>query len=176
MELPLLSSRITAYRQEIGVSALRFAELIGVNVKTLRRLENGEKIFTSTQEPFIAALEKRQFTKDNIPEKERKPDRRFAHVTLPVSLKDEQEALTNLTARYLVRIRSWSKSNPRKGAAEPIELMAYQLMQQQEASRNRPPFQRQCLLIGMIQGMMLKEGIMTAKEALEDHNTLYYVP
>jgi DNA-binding XRE family transcriptional regulator len=177
MDQPLLSSRIIAYRAYTGLSRAHFAKRIGVSSRSLTRLEEGQKLAKSTCDPFVAALKKRDVHPGQpLPALGRKKqESQFAKVELPVSIKDEQYALTDLTHRYKVRLEAWQKSYPAKGAVEPILVIAQQLITQQEKSPVTIPCQRQCLIIGMIQGMMLKEGILSITEALEDHNTLYYV-
>lgn len=183
MEIKQLAREIRAYRKYTKLNKSQFAERIGVNSRTLSRLEDGEHILMETRQPFINALENKTIKPGDMPttavgrgaKRVVNSDPRFAVMDLPPPLGAELTQLIDTAKRYRQLIITWGKTHGRPTmAARMIKLVA-QLIIELERPKSNVPKQRHCMMLGMMQGFMIKEGVITIDEAFDDQNTLYYV-
>lgn len=178
MELKELAKKIAAYRVRVDMTRSQFARAIGVCTKTLARLEQGGNLGVETRKNFIRALELNALKKgdpvkpDNRPKKE---SAAFADISLPPSFGSELNKIFQTASRYQNLVQSWGKTAARKQATAMLLLAISQLITELKNPASRVPMQRHCMLMGLLQGFMIKEGVITILEALEDQNTLYYV-
>lgn len=182
MELKELSRQIKEYRAYTKMNKSLFCKLIGVSPKTLTRLEDGDHILTETRLPFINALNNKTLHPDMIPLaangralKGETVESAFAKLNLSLPLSIELTNLIETAKRYQTLIVSWGKTNGRPTMASRMLKVTSQLVVELERPNSNVPKQRHCMMLGMVQGFMIKEGVITLDEAFDDQNTLYYI-
>jgi hypothetical protein len=182
MELKELSRQIKEYRAYTKMNKSLFCKLLGVSPKTLTRLEDGDHILVETRQPFINALNNKTLHPGMIavatngrPLKGADVESAFAKINLPLPLSIELTNLIETSKRYQQLIMSWGKVNGRPTMAARMLKVTSQLVVELERPKSNVPKQRHCMMLGMIQGFMIKEGVITLDEAFDDQNTLYYI-
>lgn len=182
MELSDLARGIREYRAYTGFNKSLFCKLIGTNTKALNRLENNEFLLMDTRLPFINALLKKTLHPGSVPVaacgrtlKSEAADAAFAALYVPPPFSTELCQVIETAKRYQTLILGWGKTSGRYTSAGRMNLLIAGVIEELERPRSAVPIQRHCMLMGMVQGFMIKEGVFTIEEALEDQNTLYYV-
>lgn len=182
MELKELSKQIKAYRAFTKMNKQLFCKLIGASSKTLTRLEEGGHILVETRQVFINALNNKTLHPGMIPLaangralKGDTVESAFAKLNLPLPLSIELTNLIETAKRYQRLIVAWGKTNGRPTMANRMFKVTSQLVVELERPNSNVPKQRHCMMLGMVQGFMIKEGVITLDEAFDDQNTLYYV-
>lgn len=182
MDLKELSRQIKEYRAYTKMNKSLFCKLLGVSPKTLTRLEDGDHILVETRQPFINALNNKTLHPGMIavatngrPLKNADVESAFAKINLPLPLGIELTNLIETAKRYQQLIVSWGKTNGRPTMASRMLKVTSQLVLELERPNSNVPKQRHCMMLGMVQGFMIKEGVITLDEAFDDQNTLYYI-
>ena len=182
MELKELSRQIKEYRAYTKMNKQLFSKLIGASAKTLTRLEDGGHILVETRQVFINALNNKtlhpgmiQLATNGRALKGDAVESAFAKLNLPLPLSIELTNLIETAKRYQRLIVAWGKTNGRPTMANRMFKVTSQLVVELERPNSNVPKQRHCMMLGMVQGFMIKEGVITLDEAFDDQNTLYYV-
>lgn len=183
MELSLIAHRIREYRKYTGLNMTLFAERVGVSYKVLSRLERGGEILQESRDILIAALNIRNIKPGEI---QCWPDGRrmkkstatatLAAIELAPPLDGEVTRLLDAVKRYDQLIISWSRSKGRIAEARIIQALIKRVIEGLTVPVPQVSIQTYCMMIGLVQGMMLRDGILSITEVLEDQNTFYYVP
>lgn len=183
MELALIAQRIREYRKYTGLNMTLFAERVGVSYKVLSRLERGGDVTQESRDILIAALNIRNIKPGEI---QCHPDGRrmkkslatatLAALELAPPLDGEVTRLMDATNRYAQLVDSWARTTGRFEDARIPRALIKRVIQGLSVPMPQVSIQTYCMMIGLIQGILLRDGVITITEVLEDQNTFYYVP
>lgn len=183
MDTSILAEKIRDYRKYTGLNMTIFAERIGISYKVLSRLERGGEIKGESREICIAALNDRLIKPGEIqcwPDGRRRktplPNTTPASLELAPPLESEVTLLLATANRYDQLVYSWSREKGRLEAGRVIRTLIKQLVDGLSLPISQVRIQTHCMLIGLVQGLMLRDGIIDITEVFEDQNTIYYVP
>ena len=183
MDTSLLAERVREYRKYTGLNMTLFAERIGVSYKVLSRLERGGEILQESRDIFISALNIRNIKPGEI---QCWPDGRrmkkstatatLAAIELSPPLDGEVTRLLMAANRYDQLTLSWARSTGRFEDARITRALIKRVISGLSVPVSQVSILTYCLMVGLVQGIMLRDGVLTITEVLEDQNTFYYVP
>lgn len=173
MNLKTLATKSKAYRKKLNLNQGRYAGALGVGVETVRRLHNGEVISDALIKKINETIDE-DAIKPYVHQRDNELTG-FANLPLAMSLDDEREMLATLAGRYLGLVNTHRRSGVSTYDLGTMAITLEGLVTTLKLHDRSIPMQRHCMVLGLIQGLLVKKGIITMDEALHDHNTLYYV-
>lgn len=183
MELALIAHRIREYRKFTGLNKSQFAEKVGVAFKTLNHLENDKGVSPESRKLFIAALTNKTIKPGDVPtyaDGRRITKHPSAKVTpadlaLPPAFVNEVDRMKGLITDYQSILRVWARTTGRTAIATNMLKLLDGIADGLGKPKLKIPIQRHCMILGVVQGFLVKEGVLCITRVIEDQNTLYYV-
>lgn len=161
MSTTSLAERLSAYRKYTNLTKEPFAAALGIGAKTLLAAETGKHLSEKTVQLLEDALERYDIEPDTSPKGS--PAERFKKRSVPPN--EERQALNTILRNYIVLTREAVKSSLTRSPLHHRHQTLLKMIVGLYRTKGIVT-KHQYLMFGVIQGVLLREGVIAVEDAV----------